>query len=653
MLKNPEPGSRVLREWNEQRQRERLIAARSRADMKREWWSGLAGVTSAGFAGAGVNRLTQSLAQWSGSINADLDGNLSILRARARQLCANNEHGRRFLSLVANNVIGHAGPVLQVRAYMMSGGLDKTANDAVEMAWAQWCKSADVRGLMDFAALQRVAIKAVARDGESLIRIVRNSSLTHGIGLQILEADRIDSDINTTLRNGNVVRMGVEVNSLLQPVAIYVKSRHPGDPRDNGTNTTQRVAASELLHPFLVERAEQVRGATWLHAVLLRMNMLHAYEEAAVVAARVGAAKMGVFTRNEDAPNALAGIADGVSASGVPQMSAEAGEFINLPPGYKLESWDPDYPHQNFDSFLKACFRGVAAGLDVAAHNLTGDMTEVNYSSARIAELGERDAWKTLQGWWVQRVAFPVYRAWLESALLRGEIRFPETGKALPADKLQKFTDAARFQPRTWSWVDPAKEIAAIRDEIALGINSRTAAAASQGREFEDIVDELGQEQALLQAAGLPTGTAPAPATPPADASGDDSNDDDADEAADEAAAEAAAEDRRISRALLAAVAKLLERDAAPALAPSITVPVSVPEAITHTVEVDDLRAVAESINRQAVAVQTMSDNIEDSLGAIENGLRQVAGEVNKPRRTVFDADNNPIGSEPVDRLEI
>jgi len=82
-------------------------------------------------------------------------------------------------------------------------------------------------------------------------------------------------------------------------------------------------------------------------------------------------------------------------------------------------------------------------------------------------------------------------------------------------------------------------------------------------------------------------------------------------------------------------------------------VPVSVPDAITHTVEVDDLRAVAESINQQAVAVKAMSDNIEDSLGAIENGLRQVAGEVNKPRRTVFDANNNPIGSEPVDRLEI
>jgi lambda family phage portal protein len=638
-----EPGSRVLREFMAERERQRLIAARGRAAMQqREWWSGVAGVSGAGFAGAGVNRLTQSLAQWSGSVNADLDGNISLLRARARQLCANNEHGRRFLSLVANNVIGAAGPTLQVRAYTLAGVLDKVANDAIEMAYATWCKAADVRGLMSLAELERVAIKGVARDGEALIRIVRNNSLTHGIGLQLLEADRLDEAYNTTLRNGNVVRLGVEVNTLLQPVALYMKSRHPGDTRDQGSTTTERIGVNDVLHVYLPERAEQVRGYTWLHAVLLRMNMLHAYEEAAVVAARVGAAKMGVFRRTETSPGNLASMADGVDANGVPQMSAEAGEFMQLPQGWELQNWDPEYPQANFDSFLKACFRGVAAGLDVAAHNLTGDMTEVNYSSARIAELAERDAWSTLQKWWMHRVSMPVYRAWLERALLRGEIRFPDTGKALPADKLQKFTDAARFQPRTWKWVDPAKDIAAVKEEIALGINSRTAVAASQGREIEDIIDELKQETELLKAAGLPTSTQPAPAQPPA-AAQPPAEDDDEDE--DEDAEEARAE----RRAVVAALVKLASTSSQP---PHITVPVTVPESITHTVEVDDLREMARAVNDQVNAVRDVAERIDDGLGAAQDRLTAVAATANKPRRTVFDADNNPIGSVPVDKLE-
>jgi capsid protein len=43
-----------------------------------------------------------------------------ILRARARQLCANSEYAKRFLGLVARNVVGPCGPMLQVRA-MLSG----------------------------------------------------------------------------------------------------------------------------------------------------------------------------------------------------------------------------------------------------------------------------------------------------------------------------------------------------------------------------------------------------------------------------------------------------------------------------------------------------------------------------------------------------
>ncbi len=69
-----------------------------------------------GFAGGAINRLTASLATFSGSVNADLDGALPVLRARARHLAANNEHGKRFLSLVATNVVGRQNPRLQVRA---------------------------------------------------------------------------------------------------------------------------------------------------------------------------------------------------------------------------------------------------------------------------------------------------------------------------------------------------------------------------------------------------------------------------------------------------------------------------------------------------------------------------------------------------------
>ena len=48
-----------------------------------------------GFAGGAVNRLTSSLANWSGSVNADLDMALPILRARARHLLRHHRAPRR------------------------------------------------------------------------------------------------------------------------------------------------------------------------------------------------------------------------------------------------------------------------------------------------------------------------------------------------------------------------------------------------------------------------------------------------------------------------------------------------------------------------------------------------------------------------------
>jgi lambda family phage portal protein len=161
--------------------------------------------------------------------------------------------------------------------------------------------------------------------------------------------------------------------------------------------------------------------------------------------------------------------------------------------------------------------RGLAVGLNVATHNLSGDMTEVNYSSARIAELAEREIWMELQEWLISSLLLPLYREWLASALLRGEIVFADSGKSLPVDKLQKFATAARFQARRWAWVDPLKDAQASALLIENGLASRTSIAASQGRELEDIVDELAQEEALFEAAGLDIGEKPAaPAQQPA-----------------------------------------------------------------------------------------------------------------------------------------
>lgn len=469
------------------------------------------------FAGAAVNRLTASLAGWSGSVNADLDGSLVILRARARQLAANTAHGRRFLSLVANNIVGAENqPKLQVRAMKDQRNpdkptqLDKAANDAIEIHWEQWGRACDLGGRMTLTHLLRLVAKAVARDGEALVRLVRGRDLPYGLALQVLDIDRLDESLNRQ-GSGNAIRQGVELDSSGRAIALWVKTRHPGENYAVAAAEYERVPVADILHVFLPERPEQVRGYTWLHAVLLDSAQLAKFIESAVIAARVGASKIAALQRSEDSLDQSALMADSVS-NGNLSMNVEAGEMFELPPGYTLNSWNPEYPHQNFDSFLKACLRGIASGLDVSAHNLTGDMTEVNYSSARIAELAEREEWMALQSWFIASVVRPIFKEWLSIALLRGEVTFPQSGKALPFDRFDKFYMAARFQGRRWQWVDPRAEVEAAQLLIENGLSSRTEIAAAQGREFDDVIDELEQEEKRLRETGL---RAPPPAEEP------------------------------------------------------------------------------------------------------------------------------------------
>lgn len=489
-----------------------------------------------GFAGAHISRLTASLASWSAGINADNDAALPILRARARQLAANNEYGKRFLTLVANNVVGRNNPQLQVRAYKdgpvattaVQRVLDKPANDAVEIAWVRWGKTCDITGKhKSLPSFCRMVAKAAARDGEALIRKVRRRDLPFGFALQALEADRLDDALNQTLNNGNTIRQGVEIDSTGRAIAYWIKPSHPGENYGVRSTVAERVLAQDVIHLFMPERAEQVRGVTWFHAVILRNATIGRFEDAAVIAAEIGASKVAAIHKADDAPRTAGDVlGDGRSSNGLAHINVEPGEMFELPPGYSLSSWNPDYPHANFESFLKTCLRGLGTGYDVAAHNLTGDMTDVNYSSARIAELAERECWMALQDWFINSFVLPVYEDWLAIALLRGDITFEQSGKALPPEKFDKFFTASRFQGRRWAWVDPAKEMEANQLALNMRITSRTRIAAERGEDLDDILDELQQEEKMLADRNLNPPVAPAapaaPQPPPTDNSKSD-----------------------------------------------------------------------------------------------------------------------------------
>lgn len=461
------------------------------------------------FHAAQANHLTSSWTTTSRSMDSDLRNDLVTIRSRSRSLAKDNDYLKYFLSMVQVNVVGHSGFTLQMRIEDASGKADSLANRAFEKAFKQWSKRkhCDIAGKLSFPAMCRLIVRTVARDGEAIVRKVRGRKVNKfGFALQLLAIDRLDTTMNQLWTNGNVVRMGVEIDSTGSAVAYHLLTTHPGDGiyRSASGKMYERVPATELIHIYIQDDPEQTRGLPWAHTAATRLNHLGAFDEAAVIAARVGASKMGFYKRTDQGGPVIPGSQSG---QGYFVQEASPGEFSVLPDGYDFVNFSPDYPHANYSPFTKACLRGIASGLGVNYNTLANDLEGVNYTSLRSGTLTERDMWMVLQSWFSEWFLDDLIEDWIKTSLLFGAIVLPN-GTALPASKFDKFNEA-EFQGRRWQWVDPLKDLQA----AVLAINSKLASYSQiygeKGNDFTDTINDLARELEQMAALGLKVSDSP------------------------------------------------------------------------------------------------------------------------------------------------
>lgn len=492
------------------------------------------------FSAANTDRIASGWASGSTAINSLLESSLEVIRERSRRWSRNDEHGKRFTTLVKNGMVGPNGYTLKMQSgeYVKAKGgysfkLDVLANMAIQSAWKKFClrRHCDVTEGYSFTDLCQLTAIMTARDGEFVVREVRGGR-ADPYRLQILAIDRLGVRTRQIGVGKTDVRMGVEYDSSGRPVRYHLHSYLPTDPQGGGASQrVEAVAAKDLIHDFIRIDPEQLRGVPWAHAALLSAHLLHGFEESAVLAARTGASHMGFYVQSNDPLAPIATAADLGAKTLEEQLitDVEPGALELLPKGITdFKSFDAKYPSEAFAPFANNRKQTLAAGLDVTYHGLTGDMTKVNYSSARIAELAERDNWRGLQQWHIGGFVRRVFVNWLEANLLAGNIKMPN-GSALPISKLDKFVEGIVFQARGWDWVDPLNEAKASQLGVQEGFISRTQVVAARGGDFEENVLELKAEQELceqhdvkLGAPGLQTvGAAPAagdasePAEPP------------------------------------------------------------------------------------------------------------------------------------------
>lgn len=459
------------------------------------------------------------------SADAELLTGLTALRSRSRQMVRDSAYAKRAKAVIVNNVIG-GGVGLQAQVKGTRDTLRADVNTQIEEAFCSWGEPASCHtgGALHFHDLERAALGQVFEAGEVFIR-KHYSAMGESpvpLTLELIEAERLSDGLvepgsSTT---GNEVRMGVEVDKFGRAVAYWIRPRHPGDVRLRGggpLDMYERVPAEHVFHLRVVDRWPQTRGEPWMHTAVRKLDELNEYTSLEVQAARGSAAYFATITTPDpESPSLQTDDTEGDK----PVMDLEPLTIQELAPGEELHFHTPNRPNTALDPFMRAMLREVAAGIGVSYSSLSRDYSQGTYSSERQAMLEDRDHWKSLQLWWIRNFRHPLHKAWLRQAVLARAVQSIRIDEyALNTAKFE----AVRFKPRGWSWIDPTKEVTAYKEAIRGGLTSLSSviAATADGRDIEDVIEEIKRDHELLEAAGVTVDTVveaamPAPAPQPA-----------------------------------------------------------------------------------------------------------------------------------------
>lgn len=424
-------------------------------------------------------------------VNATVMSSAISLRDRCREQVRNNPIAARAVRSFVANAVGTG-----IKPQSMHS--DPAVRKTIHEAWARWTDQADSTGNCDFYGLQSLAVTSMLESGEVFARIRPRypNQLEVPLQIQMLEADHVPLNLNMSLDNGRVVRMGIEFNAVDKITAYHMLRNHPSDSILIGDPNPAPipVPAVTVAHMFEPMRPGQVRGLPRMAPALLRMHDLDDYNDAELMRKKVNSLIAG-FILKQDPSIAIAG--EGDLADGIKTASWEPGQLIELLPGEDVKFSEPTDTGSNFDAFEKSQMRKIASAIGLTYEQLTGDLGDVNYSSIRAGMLEFRRQMEAYQHQVVvHRFCRPIWKAWIEAAALAGVIDASDF-----ANNPESYL-AVKWIPQGWAWVDPEKEIRAAKEAIRAGITTRSSVISATGEDVEAVDAEWAADRERANSLG-------------------------------------------------------------------------------------------------------------------------------------------------------
>ncbi|MGY6634459.1 MAG: phage portal protein [Alkalilacustris sp.] len=436
-----------------------------------------------GYDGAARGRRTEAWRAPGSSADTEIGVSGALLRDRMRDLVRNNPHAAKAVAVLVNNIIG-AG--IMPRAASGDEVLDRRVDDLFE----RWTEDCDADGQLDFYGLQTLICREMVEAGEVLVRRrLRRSSdgLPVPLQLQVLEADFLDATKSGALGAGRLVQ-GIEFDPVGKRRAYWLHAEHPGDAYGALQNGLQSrpVPATEIAHVYEKQRT-QARGVPWGAPVIRSLRDLDDYEVAELVRKKTEACVTAIVFGDDEAQQGIAPSV--VDADGNRVEQFEPG-LIAYARGGKDIRFNQPSATGGYGEYKRASLHTISAGFRVPYELLTGDLSQVNYSSIRAGLVEFRRQIDAVQ-WqlFIPMFCAPVWRWFTEAAWAAGQIPSP--------------TVPVEWSPPKFEAVDPQKDAMANLLSIRSGTMTLAEVIAKQGRNPDAVLAEIAATNAKLDALGL------------------------------------------------------------------------------------------------------------------------------------------------------
>ena len=435
--------------------------------------------------GAVKGRRTDGWTTLGTSADSEVSSAHQLMRDRARDLVRNNPHAAKGLSVLVANRIGSGIP-------SQAAGRNKSMNKRIDERWNVFVDNCDLTGKHDLYGLQSLTERTRCESGEALVQFIGVEPKFKGdlaFRLLVLEPDFIDDGRNEALGEGREIRGGIELDHGV-PVAYWLFDAHPGDSGAaswrRGYHST-RVPASEILHYYKPLRPGQTRGITEFASVILRLRDLDDWHEAKLLRAKISACAVAAVTTPSGLPAASLGPVT-TDSTGIKQEQFAPGGFHYFRPGENVDFFDPK-PLDDA-KFTSDELHAIAAGLNMPYELLTGDLSEVTYTSHRgglvqFRGMVEADQWQMV----IPQICDPIRERFMNAlAGLDGTVN-PNT--------------PTTYTPPRFGLLDPAKEIPAMIQAIQGGVRTWPDTIRREGYDPDETLDEIEEWQRELEKRGI------------------------------------------------------------------------------------------------------------------------------------------------------